>query len=126
MHTGSSKGTSTWTHPRFVLKYWCTWVLDWLPPVSVTIGFTQVGSFRGSQPKECVADSCMVTWDPAVLRYLVKTSIVILKFSYQWSWRIHTCFALLLYSVGKLGSTDGENCFYLTWGYLQSENYFLL
>ena len=45
MHTGSSTGTSTQTHPRFVLKYWYTWALDWLPPVSVTIGFTQVVSF---------------------------------------------------------------------------------
>ena len=117
MHTGSSTGTSTQTHPRFVLKYWCTWVLDWLPLVSATIGFTQVGSLRGSQPKECV-----VTWNPAALRYPVKTSIVILKFSYQWSWRIHTCYTLLLYSVGKLWSTDGESCFYFTWGYLRSEN----
>ena len=41
-------------------------MLDWLPPVSATIGFTQVGSLQGSQPRECVADSCMVTWDPAV------------------------------------------------------------
>ena len=24
-----------------------------------------VGSFRGFQPRECVANSCMVTWDPA-------------------------------------------------------------
>ena len=25
----------------------------------------EVGSLRGSQPGECVADSCTVTWDPA-------------------------------------------------------------
>ena len=25
----------------------------------------RVGSLWGSQPRECVADSCMVTWDPA-------------------------------------------------------------
>ena len=32
-HTGTSTGTSTWTRPSFILKYWCMWVLDWLPPV---------------------------------------------------------------------------------------------
>ena len=42
-HTGLS--ASTRTHPRFVLKYKHTWVFNWPSPVSVTIGFTQVGSF---------------------------------------------------------------------------------
>ena len=36
----------------------------------------RVGSLWGSQPRECVAYSCMVTWDPAVLCYPVKTSIL--------------------------------------------------
>ena len=78
-HTlGASLSTDV---PKCLIGYhWCLWLL----------ASHEVGSLQGSQPRECVADSCTVTWDPASHSVPEHMALMLMLHELHWKWNIAT------------------------------------